>query len=181
MTLSEVSQKILGRPEVVRGYVNFMLGFMSRGIVAASQEDKTIQEEVAGFPAGFEVELQTLPDGPGMRLRKTPGNELALVTEGFWKKPTLAIQFKHLQHAWRVLTFQENTARAFANNRMIVDGEIAYAMRMVRILNRFQAMILPLPVAQKALKRVPQIPEEEKKKTALAIYTRLARNALRRS
>jgi hypothetical protein len=40
-------------------------------------------------------------------------------------KPDLTITFKHLTHAFLVFSFQESTAQAFANDRMIADGDVS--------------------------------------------------------
>ena len=86
-----------------------------------------------------------------------------------------SIKFKHLEHAFLVLSFQEKTSVAFANDRMLVDGDISYAVRMTRILNRLEAFILPKIVAERAVKAYPhnlQLPE--KLISAARIYLKVA-------
>ncbi len=163
----------------VRAYVAIVMGFMSRGIVAASQEDDVIRSEVAGFPEDFTFEMKVLPGGPAMRLKKNAAGAFALWTGEAGRKPTLSIQFKHLRHAWNVLTFQEGTIEAFTNDRMVIDGDIAGAMRMVRVLNRFQALNLPAFVARRTLKRYPRLTTGEKSRQALRIQGRLLSNLLK--
>src|SRR5690606_13796800 len=92
------------------------------------------------------------------------------------RKPELSIQFKHLEHAFLVLTFQEGTARSFANDRMVVDGDVSYAVRMVRCLDRLETLILPKPVAKLALKEYPKLPLLEKVLGGARVYRRLALN-----
>lgn len=43
----------------------------------------------------------------------------------------------------------------FANDRMIADGDISNAIRLVRCLNKMEALILPKMVAQLAVKEYP--------------------------
>jgi hypothetical protein len=80
-----------------------------------------------------------------------------------------------LEHAFLALSFQEKTSVAFANDRMLVDGDISYAVRMTRILNRLEVFILPKLVAKRAVKAYPhnlQLPE--KLISAARIYLKVA-------
>ena len=97
-------------------------------------------------------------------------------------KPDLTITFKHLQHAFLVFSFQESTAQAFANDRMIADGDLAYAIRLVRCLNKMEALILPKMVASLAVKQYPdQLTLKEKLTEAANIYLKVAQSYLKRS
>ena len=54
-----------------------------------------------------------------------------------------------------VFSFQESTAQAFANDRMIADGDVSAAIRLVRCLNKMESLILPKLVASLAVKEYP--------------------------
>jgi len=159
-----------------RLYVSTMMQVVGRALQAISEQDEKIQRETSVFPEGFVFCMQVLPDGPGFTLRKSTGNTLTFLGSPPPEKPDLAIYIKHVEHAFRVLSFQESTARAFANDRMIVDGNISYAIRMVRALNRLEAFILPKLVAELAVKEYPQIPMPEKVMQGTKIYLRVAKN-----
>jgi hypothetical protein len=89
----------------------------------------------------------------------------------------LSIQFKHIAHAFLVLSFQEKTSVAFANDRMLVDGDISYAVRMTRVLNRLESFILPKLIAQRAVKEYPSDLHLPKKLISAArIYLKVATN-----
>jgi len=163
--------------ETVRAYVNIMMGVMGRGLVSLTRHDPTVQPELEGFPGGFRFEMIVLPDGPSVRLRLNA--ERSFEPDTAPGKPDLSIQFKHIRHAYLVLSFQEGTVRAFANNRMVVDGDIAWAMRMVRILNRLQSIILPEVVARQAVKRYDPIPVADKARLAAKIYGDVAAMSLK--
>jgi hypothetical protein len=95
--------------------------------------------------------------------------------------PELEIVFKHVSHAFYVLSFQEGTAQAYANERMITLGDTALSLRFIRCLNRMQATTLPRFVVERALKSIPDITAPEKRKLATTIYGRLARGLVSRS
>jgi hypothetical protein len=93
-------------------------------------------------------------------------------------RPDLSIGFKHVAHAFLVLAFQEGTAQAFANDRMVADGDVSHAIRLVRCLNTMEALILPRWVALRAVKRYPTISALEKTRKAVRIYALLVKNVL---
>jgi hypothetical protein len=97
-------------------------------------------------------------------------------------KPDLSIIFKHVHHAFLVFSFQESTAQAFANDRMIADGDVSYAIRLVRCLNKMEALILPKLVAELAVKEYPsELTLKEKLAGAANIYLKVAQSYLKGS
>jgi hypothetical protein len=158
-------------------FVSAMLAFMGRALLAVSTTDDEVRREIEGFPEGFTFEMKVLPSGPSFRLRKHEGRFVA--DEG-GSRPMLAIQFKHLRHAARVVSFVESTPAAFANDRLVVDGDVAFAMRMQRILDRMQTILLPHAIAARALKDAPALPFRDHAIAAAKLYARIAGEALAR-
>ena len=156
-----------------RAYVALMMTVISRGLCAASINDDDVGREVARFRPGYTLVMTVFPDGPRFGLEVTPDGRFtrSAVTD---EAADLVIRFKHLAHAFLVFTFQEGTARAFANDRMVADGDLSDAIRLVRCLNRMEALILPGPVARRALKQYPPLPLGQKLRTASGIYGRVA-------
>lgn len=97
------------------------------------------------------------------------------------KKPDLTITFKHVTHAFW-FSFQESTAQAFANDRMIADGDVSAAIRLVRCLNKMESLILPKLVASLAVKEYPtELTLKEKFNQAANIYLKVAKSYFKRS
>lgn len=159
-----------------RPYVALMMDVIGRGLEAASQVDEKIQNDVKNLPDGFMFDMRALPNGPCFVMQKDSAGSLRYLGRTAPRKPDVSLKFKHLNHAFLVLSFQEGTARAFANDRLLVDGEIAHTMKLVRCLNRMESLILPKFVAVRALKRYPQLSLKEKLADGGRIYTRLAKN-----
>ncbi len=159
-------------------YVELMMGIVGRGLVAASAVDDVMKKEFRGFAAGTVIQMHVLPDGPGFALEVEAEGKLRLL-----KTPPeqvhIGVRFKHLTHAFLVLSFQEGTATAFAHDRMYVDGDISLALRLVRCLNRMEILILPRLVAERAVKRYPEITLRHKLSQGGRIYSHLALNFLR--
>nr|WP_282575835.1 hypothetical protein [Acinetobacter schindleri] len=158
-----------------------MMDVIGRGLVMASQVDEEIKKEVAQFPANFSLSMKVFPHGPAFIARVTEEKQLELV-KSMDTVPDLTITFKHLHHAFLVFSFQESTSQAFAHDRMIADGDISYAIRLVRCLNKMEALILPKMVAQLAVKEYPSnLSLKEKLTEASSIYLKIAQSYLKRS
>lgn len=165
-------------PEVERRYVGLMMGVVGRALVSASQVDAVIRKETAAFPANFILQMKVMPNGPSFTAQTQADGSLKLLKD-FTGKPDLCARFKHLSHAFLVLSFQEGTARAFANDRLYVDGDVSHAIRLVRCLSRMEVLILPKLIAERAVKRYPDISVAEKLSIATRIYGRVAANFLK--
>jgi len=169
------------KPALQQAYVKLMMDVIGRGLVMASQVDEEIKKEVAQFPANFSLSMQVFPHGPAFIARVTEEKQLELV-KSMDTAPDLTITFKHLHHAFLVFSFQESTSQAFAHDRMIADGDISYAIRLVRCLNKMEALILPKMVAQLAVKEYPSnLSLKEKLTEASSIYLKIAQSYLKRS
>lgn len=157
-------------PTAQKAYVALMMDTIARALVSASQVDGELRDEIAGFPADFTIQMIVLPNGSHFNLRVQADKTLVRV-ESLDRKPDLSVKFKHVSHAFLVFSFQESTSRAFANDRMIADGEVSYAIRLVRCLNKLEALILPKPIAALAVKRYPtNLSLTEKVSKAAQIY-----------
>lgn len=169
------------KPNLQRAYVKLMMDVIGRGLVMASQVDQEIQAEVAKFPDNFIFSMNVFPNGPAFIAQVTSDKRLKLLDQ-YDKKPDLTITFKHLAHAYLVFSFQESTAQAFANDRMIADGDLAYAIRLVRCLNKMEALILPKFMASMAVKEYPtELTLKEKVGEAASIYLKIAQSYFKRS
>lgn len=156
-------------------YVTTMMAVVGSGLAAASRVDENVQRELSAFPAGYQVCMTVFPSGPNFFLRMQE-NGIADVVDAPVGKPDLTIRFKHMAHAFIVFSFQEGTAQAFANDRMIADGNVSHAIRLVRCLNRLETLILPKLVAERAVKRYDDLPLAEKIRKAARIYGLVAKS-----
>jgi len=164
------------KPALQLAYVKLMMDIIGRGLVMASQVDDEIKKEIAKFPTNFILSMNVFPKGPAFIAQVTENHQLKLLSTTA-KKPDLTITFKHLHHAFLVFSFQESTAQAFANDRMIADGDLSYAIRLVRCLNKMESLILPKLVAELAVKEYPpQLTLKEKLFGASNIYFKIAQS-----
>lgn len=164
-------------PQAQRRFVALMMAVVGRGLVSASEVDADVRRELQGFPEGFVLQMMVMPQGPAFAAQVQADGTLRLLKD-FAGKADLCARFKHMAHAFLVLSFQEGTARAFANDRIYVDGDVSHAIRLVRCLTRMEVLILPKLVAERAVKRYPAIALADKLGLATRIYGRVLGNFL---
>ena len=128
--------------EAQKAYVATMMKIVGGGLAAASRVDADVQRNLAAFPAGYQICMTVFPSGPNFFLRMQE-NGIADVIDAPVGKPDLTIRFKHMTHAFLVFSFQEGTAQAFANDRMVADGNVSHSIRLVRCLNRMETLFCP--------------------------------------
>lgn len=163
-------------------YVAVMMRIVGWGLRAMSRVDPVVREEARGFPEGMLIEMTVAPDGPGMVLERRADGRLAYLGGRPPRKPDLAIRFKHLSHAFAVLAFVESTPDAFARARMVVDGDLAGGIRLVRCLYRLEAILLPKFIARRGMKRYPaDLTLPGKLGLGARIYGRIAADLVTRS
>jgi hypothetical protein len=164
------------KPAFEQTYVKLMLDVIGRSLSMASKVDQEIQQEVLKFPIGLTISMDVFNHDASFVARVNEQHQLELVSNPT-KKPDLVITFKHIHHAFLVLSFQESTAQAFANDRMIADGDLGHAIRLVRCLNKMEAVILPKAVAELAVKQYPsQLSLKDKITGAANIYLKVAQS-----
>lgn len=162
---------------LLRLYATVTLWVVGRALVATSRVEDTVRAELAPLPQGYQIQMLVLPNGPGFTVEHH-GDGTLVRAQAIKARPDLRIGFKHVAHAFLVLGFQEGTAQAFSHDRMVVQGDVSHAIRLVRCLNTMESLILPRWVAQRAVKRYPQLGVREKMRKAMRIYAVFTRNLL---
>jgi hypothetical protein len=151
-----------------RAFVSAMFQLLGRLLVAGSAVDPAIARELVGFPEGYTIGFSVLGETLSLRLAHV-GGRLVPVDERHGHAQ-LEIVFKHVAHAFALLSFQESTSTAFAHDRFVSHGDVGLSMRFMRCLDRVQGVVLPDPLAARALKSLPNIPPGER----LRLVTRIA-------
>jgi hypothetical protein len=159
-----------------RIFVTGMLRLVGGLLEAASRSDAALRQEIAGFPDGLCIGMSVLGERARLRLRVHQGRFVYLPDGD--TPAELEIVFKHITHAFLVLSFQESTAQSYARSRMVSHGDVALTMRFVRCLNRMEAVTLPRVIAARALKSYPELSLREKLPVSLRTYGRLVTSVL---
>jgi len=161
-----------------RAYVAILMDALGRLLSASSKLDPEVMADVHGFPPGTVLGFSVLGD-PGLQTQLV-AKDGRLERVARPRKADVEVIFKHVHHAFLVLSFQESTPTAFAHQRIITQGDAGLSMRFTRCLNRMQAVTLPRFVAERALKSVPELPLTAKLKLAGSVYAAVTRDLLTR-
>jgi hypothetical protein len=129
---------------LARATVTALFSLTQEALCAIGKADSVAHDDVAGLPNGFVFEMSVLPSGPRLRVRKQGDGFLPDQGCG---RPTLSIQFKHLRHALRVIAMVDDVPKAIANDRLVIDGELSWAMRIGRITERMMSALVPRAVS----------------------------------
>lgn len=160
-----------------RAYTQLMFGLVGRLLEASSQRDEVVRREVAYFPDLFVFSMGLWPAADAFELEKRDGR-LRWLSQKEHRKPTLAVRFKHISLAFSVMSFQESTAASFTADRIIAEGDVTQALRIVRCLDRMMAVVLPGFIAKRMVKRMPKIKLGEKLVIAISVYAQMLANLL---
>ena len=171
--------KMTARMQII--YVNIMIWLIGRLLEAASKVDKLIQYEISALPDAFTFSMGILPNGPEFIVQKQADGTFYCSRKNDTIPAELIISFKHVKHAFLILSFQESTARSFANDRMLLNGEVDLGMIIVRCLDRMESLVLPKFIAVRAVKRYPSISLSKKLTLAVKIYMQVLAGLFRRS
>jgi hypothetical protein len=144
-----------GKKPLKRAYVGIFLWFTGRAIQAAATVDDEVKKEFAALPENFAFSLGCLPSGPWMVIGKENGKVKYLGANPAAKHLHVRLSIKNIDAAFLILSFQESTALATTRNRLITDGEIPYALAVIRILDIVEVYLLPKIIASLAVKRYP--------------------------
>lgn len=180
MTTSNVSNEHLPRVKyrAQAALVQTMLPLLSGLLEAGSEVDPVVRREVTSLPTDMIFGMSVFGSDARIRMARR-GEHFVQLDPVSAPPPTVDIVFKHVGVAFLVVTFQESTALAFARGRLVVHGDTGLAMRVTRCLDRVEAVTLPGPVAERALKSVPVIPLRERLPLATRYYAVAARNGAR--
>lgn len=147
------SKKQVLKTKAQKTYATVVLFFLYRAMQALYKEDSRIREEVDSWPLGSILVMRVAKNGPSLCLRRTKaGLERVLDMD----KPDIIIAFKSVESAFLVLTGQLGTARAYAQHRFVVWGDLYQVMSFVRCIDLVEAYLLPPKMAKRILRRVPK-------------------------
>lgn len=136
-------------------YVSIFLWFTGRAIQAAAKTDKEIKKEFDALPEDYTFALGCLPNGPWMVVGKEKGRVKYFGGDLNVRPVQLRLVIKSIDAAFLILSFQESTTLATSRNRLMTDGEIPYALSIIRVLDMVEVYLLPKIIASLAVKRYP--------------------------
>lgn len=132
-------------------FCNLIYTCLARGI-AGLYKDSNIKKEIDSLPNDFKINLGILPYGNYIGLIKTEQG-LRIQKNGF-EKADLNVYFKNVKSTKRVMLARQSIAQSYSRHELIVGGDIARAMALVRIINRVECYLFPRFMTKKILPKI---------------------------
>ena len=117
----------------------------------ASRYVPELRREIAQWRDGFVFTFRVLPDGPFLSIRKDGDRTRALAE--YERDPDIAILCKSLDAGLMCLTGKIGAHTAVVQRRVIIQGNIAEAMKVQRAMTLVQMYVFPGVVLNKILRR----------------------------
>jgi len=134
--------------------IRILLWFLGRGMCVCARLDSRVAAEVSSWAEGAGLCLAIAPSGPAMSLARQ-GGRLRFLGLRPLPDATLLITFKHLDGALPVFLGQMSIARAYAERRMTMRGDLTFAMSAVRAILVTEAYLFPGLITRRIMQRVP--------------------------
>lgn len=134
--------------------IRIILWFLGRGICACAAVDSRVQAEVRDWAEGVRIAMRVEPAGPAMALEKR-GGRLRFLGAHAVDGADLIINFKHADAALPVLLGMSSVAQGWAERRMTMKGDLAFAMSVVRVMLLVEAYLFPGLITRRIMQRVP--------------------------
>ncbi len=114
-----------------------------------------MQAELESWEEGRRVGMGVLPNGPNATIAYEGGRIRYLGSE--LVDPDVSLLFKNLDSALLIFTGQLGSAAAAAENRVIVHGDNAKAMQVIRAMAVVQTYLFPEVMLRSSFKRPPHL------------------------
>ena len=132
------------------------IGFfaLKQAMVSVCHFNKQAKEELKYFKEGYSIQLKVLPDGPKIAFEKY--GDAFRTTSTNKENYDLVVIFKTEDIAFRIMTTLSSVPKAFTQNRLMVYGNVADSMVLIRVMNIVQSYLFPPILSKRVLKRVPK-------------------------
>ena len=144
---------------------NIIFNVLSRGLCVLNKKDSIIRQEFNALPDNYTISLGILPVGDYIYLLKRDGK--LFISKDFSDKVDLAITFKNAKNTRKVMLARSSVAESFCRHDLLVSGDIAEAMGLVRVINRAEKYLFPHFMTKRFL------PKIKKEYSSIFLYFRI--------
>lgn len=171
--MEELGKRILEGRAFQKKVVGMMLSVLARALKVCRSLDPMVRGEIDTFPEDFvfilgiygsrhPVILQNRSRGLSRIYESVEAvcQKIAITPSSVAKRLSadrsdpqrvLEVRFKSVEAGWRMVTGQISAEGAWARHDLLINGEIAQAMRFLRCIQRAQAYLIPAGMANQVL------------------------------
>ncbi|HOJ64913.1 MAG TPA: hypothetical protein PLE45_10890 [Spirochaetota bacterium] len=139
-----------------RIYLSFIMFFLGRAF-RSSNIDKNIKKQILQLPENFSFCLKIERANIDLIIEKK--NNRFIIVNSKSKRDEdidLFIIFKNIERAFLVFTFQISAFLSYAQNGLIIKGDLQKTMIIMKILTLLEVYLLPKFIAKRVIKRYPK-------------------------
>ncbi len=133
-------------------FCNLIYICLCRGMAGLYKLDKEIRSEFDALPHGFRVNLGILPYGTYIGIIRTASG--VRIKKGGFSEAELCVNFKTVKACKKVMLARQSVAQSFCRHEIIVGGDIAQAMGLVRIINKTECYLFPRIMTKRILPKI---------------------------
>lgn len=129
----------------------FILSLVGRSFIILSDRDSGIKKEILYLPDKFTIAVAVEKNGPYIIVRK---NNKSVKYYGYHNQPKnidLQLYFKDEEFAYQVLAAKKGIRQAFSEHKVVVEGDLEYAVSLIYILEIVEAYIMSDEFAERIL------------------------------
>ncbi|GMQ57812.1 hypothetical protein AN1V17_22070 [Vallitalea sediminicola] len=123
---------------------------------ATVRMDKNAREEIIKWKDGYTIVIDTYKNGPKICFVKQ-GNSLLKKKYQDDMKTDIRIIFKYTNIVYEIFTGQIGLDKAYAQNRMIVKGDIFQTLKIVRMFYICECYLFPKFIWKKIIVEKPSL------------------------
>lgn len=118
--------------------------------------DKIAREEILRWKDGYNIVIETYKNGPKICFIKEGPS---LLKKRYHKdvKADICIRFKSVNIVFELFTGQLGLDRAYAENRMIIKGDLFQTLKVVRMFYACECYLFPKCIWGKIIKEKPKL------------------------
>lgn len=135
--------------------VDTMMLFLGSAFEVASKYVPELKEEMSDWNDGRRFALCVMPDGPSITLEKQ-GDMVKFLGKGV-QSPDVAFFFKNLDAAVPVFVGLNSTHNGFAQGKIMIQGNLAFAMEVNRAMTLVLAYLFPIFAFKHLFKAPPRL------------------------
>lgn len=128
-----------------------ILSVIGRSFSILSDIDPRIEKELAYLPEVFTAAVAVEKNGPYIIVRKNKDNVEYFGYHEYPKNLDLKLYFKDEEFAYQVLAAKEGIRQAFSEHKVVLEGDLEYAVSFIYIIEIIEAYIMQDNFAKETL------------------------------
>lgn len=120
----------------------FILSLIGRSCIILSERDSRIKKELSYLPENFTAGVAVEKKGLYIVIKKEENKVKYFGYHHYPENIDLKLYFKDEEFAYQVLAAKEGIRQAFSEHKVVIEGDLEYAVSLIYILEIAEAYIM---------------------------------------